>query len=104
MLQRCASLTQASIKCNSDKTLMRLLTLSITFFYILLTGCSSDASNDLRLTVKHYAGGAGITIIYSIDKDGLQVDTNCDLANCKEATVYKRTFSNEERNRVIATL
>jgi hypothetical protein len=83
---------------------MRLLTLSITFLYILLTGCSSDASKDLRLTVKHYANGAGITIIYLIDKNGLQVDTNCDLANCKEATVYKRTFSKVESDSILATL
>jgi len=83
---------------------MRLLTFLITFFVILLTGCSSDTSENLSLTVKHYAGGAGITIIYSIDKDGLQVDTNCDLANCKEATVYKRTFSKAESDSIIATL
>jgi len=83
---------------------MRLLTLSITFLFILMTGCSSKTSNDLRLTVKHYAGGAGITIIYSIDKNGLQVDTNCDLTNCKEATVYKRTFSRVESDSIIATI
>jgi hypothetical protein len=83
---------------------MRLFTLTVIFFCILLTSCSSDRNKDLRLTVKHYAGGAGITIIYSIDKTGLQVDTNCDLVNCKEATVYKRTFSKVESDTILATL
>ena len=83
---------------------MRLLTTSIAFLFIVLTGCNTNANKKLKLTVKHYAGGAGITIIYSIDKDGLQVDTNCNLANCKEATVYKRTFSRLESDSIIETL
>jgi hypothetical protein len=93
--------------CHTNKrhfTVMRLLTYSITFLFIFLTGCSSNAGKDFKLTVMHYAGGAGISIIYSIDNDGLQVDTNCDLANCKEATVYKRKFSKVESDNVITTL
>lgn len=83
---------------------MTLFRLSIGFLFIVLTGCSSDANKNLKVTVYHYGGGAGMTINYTIDKDGLQVDTNCDLANCKEATVYKRIFSKAESNGVIATL
>ena len=89
---------------RQDTSLMRSFKFSIAFLFIVLTGCSSGGSKDLRLTVKHYAGGAGITIIYSIDKNGLQVDTNSDFANCKEATVYKRTFSKLESENVIKTL
>jgi len=83
---------------------MKLFRLFITSIIVVLTSCSSNGSKDLRLTVKHYAGGAGITIIYSIDKNGLQVDTNCDLVNCKKATVYKRTFSEVESDSILVTL
>lgn len=83
---------------------MKLIRLTIAFMFTALVGCDSDTSQNLSVAVKHYAGGAGITVIYSIDKDGLQVDTDCDLSNCKETTVFKRRFSKIERDSVMATL
>jgi hypothetical protein len=65
-----------------------------------VTSCNSNDKRGFSLTVNHYGGGAGITIIYSIDEKGLQVDTNCDLANCKQATVYTRTFSDTESDSI----
>jgi hypothetical protein len=83
---------------------IKQLTYSFAFFVILLTSCSADVDKDLRLIVKHYYGGPGMTIVYSIDKDGLQVNTNCDLTSCEATTVYKRTFSEVESDSVIETL
>jgi hypothetical protein len=83
---------------------MRRLKYYIILLLVVLASCSANDNKDFSLTVTHYAGGAGITIIYSIDNSGLQLDTNCDLANCKEATVYKRTFSKNESDSIIASL
>jgi hypothetical protein len=67
----------------------------------VVASCSFDGIEDFSLTVKHYGSGAGVTIIYSIDNKGLQVNTNCDLANCKKLTVYKRTFSESEKDSIV---
>jgi len=79
---------------------MSILKALIVVLLVAVTGCNSNYSNDFSLTVNHYGGGAGITIIYSIDRQGLHVDTNCDLANCKLATVYTRTFTAAEADSV----
>ena len=80
--------------------------LRILIFALLLvvTSCISNDWEDFSLVVNHYGGGAGITIIYSIDEKGLQVDTNCDLANCKQATVYTRTFTKSESDSIFHVL
>jgi hypothetical protein len=83
---------------------MTKLKASIFLLVIIFMSCGSDRSKNFSLTVKHYGGGAGITIIYSIDVNGLQVDTNCDLADCKEATVYKRSFSKLESEKIYTVL
>lgn len=83
---------------------MTLLKPFIALAFIGLTSCSSDQNKDFSLTIKHYGGGAGITIIYTVDKSGLQVDTNCDLADCKETTVYKRTFTKAESDSILINL
>ena len=71
---------------------------------IAFTRCSIGRSSERSLIVKHYAGGPGTTIIYLIKKDGLQIETNCDLANFKEATVYKRIFSEVESDSIISSI
>jgi len=81
----------------------RLKTFIIAFL-IVVTSCNFNDRKSFSLTVKHYGGGAGITIIYSLDENGLQVDTNCDLANCKQETVYKRTFTNAESDSILKVL
>jgi hypothetical protein len=83
---------------------MTLLKSLVALALIGLTSCSSDQSKDFSLSVEHYGGGAGITITYLIDKNGLQVNTNCDLASCKETTVYKRTFTKAERDSILINL
>jgi hypothetical protein len=57
-----------------------------------------------NVTIKQYAGGPGVTIIYSIDTAGIQVKTNCDLANCKERIVYNGTFTREQSDRFYNSL
>lgn len=39
-------------------------------------------------------------MIYSVDETSLQVDTDCDLENCKRKTVYKRTFNKSESDSI----
>jgi hypothetical protein len=39
-------------------------------------------------------------LIYSVDESSLQVDTNCDLENCKQKTIYKRAFSKTESDSI----
>jgi hypothetical protein len=80
------------------------LKIYILFIFVLTTSCSDNGSKHFSLTVKHYAAAAGVTIIYSINNIRLQVDTNCDLVDCKEATVYKRVFSKAESDSIIASL
>ena len=75
------------------------------FFFVaalswLVTSCSSDGRQDFSLTLKHYTGGAGLTLIYDLDEAGLQVDTNCDLENCKQKTVYTRSFTKSESDSI----
>ena len=65
-----------------------------------MTSCKSDGRQDFSLTIKHYAGGAGLTLIYDLNEVGLQVDTNCDLENCKQKTVYKRSFTKSESDSI----
>lgn len=67
---------------------------------LFLTSCNRNDKQDFSLTIKHYAGGPGITLIYDLNEKGLQVETNCDLQDCKEKTVYKRTFTKNESDSV----
>jgi len=63
-------------------------------------GCRTDGRNSISLKIIHYAGAAGLTLIYTIDQNSLQVDANCDLANCDQKTVYKRTFNKNESDSI----
>lgn len=74
---------------------MTRLKIFITFFLLIATSCNNDGRQNFSLTIKHYAGGAGLTLIYDIDEIGLKVETNCDLESCKQRTVYKRTFTRD---------
>ena len=74
-----------------------ILTLTITF---ILTSCNSDGRRHFSLTIKHFAGAAGLTLIYTINENDLQIATNCDLENCKQKTVYKRTFTKNESDSI----
>ena len=72
---------------------MPKLKTSILAFLFILASCNRDGRNTFSLSIKHYASAAGITIIYSLTEDNLQIDTNCDLENCKQITVYKTSFT-----------
>ena len=72
----------------------------ITVFIVLATSCNNSGRQNFSLTIRHYAGSAGITLIYHLDESDLQVDTNCDLENCKQKRVYKRTFSKNESDSI----
>jgi hypothetical protein len=74
--------------------------LLLTALFFCLTSCNSNGRQDFSLTITHYAGGAGLTLIYDIDEAGLQVDTNCDLENCKQKTVYSRSFTKSESDSI----
>src|SRR5262245_42970754 len=69
-------------------------------FSLFATNCNRKDSEDFSLMINHYAGGPGLTIIYRLDEKGLQVNMNCDLEDCQEKTVYKRTFTKSERDSV----
>ncbi len=77
----------------------RLTTLIIILIFIA-TSCNRNGKQDFSVTIKHYAGGPGITLIYDVNEKGLQVETNCDLEDCKQKTVYKRTFTKNESDSV----
>lgn len=68
----------------------------ITTLMLLATSCNIGDRQHFSLTIKHYAGAYGITVIYDLDQNGLRIDSNCDLANCEEKTVYKRKFTEKE--------
>jgi hypothetical protein len=67
---------------------------------LMVIGCNSDRRKSFYLHVKHYAGGPGLTIIYTINEKGLQVETNCDLEKCKQRTVYNRTFNKNQSDSI----
>ena len=71
---------------------------------LLVTSCNNNGRQDFALIIKHYAGGPGLTVIYDLNENGLKVETNCDLENCKQRTVYKRTFTNEESDSIYSFL
>ena len=71
-----------------------------TVLLLLMTSCNNNGRKDFSLTIKHYAGAAGLTLIYDIDENGLKIKTNCDLENCKQKTVYKRTFTKNESDSI----
>src|SRR5688500_6999723 len=71
---------------------------------LVITSCKCSDKRSFSVTVSHYSGAAGITITYSINEKGLQVDTNCDLANCKENTVYTRAFTKSESDSIVSIL
>lgn len=79
---------------------MTRLILFIAVLFWFAASCKSDGRQDFSLTIKHYAGGHGLTIIYDLNEDGLQINTNCDLENCNEKTVYKRTFTKNESDSI----
>ncbi len=76
----------------------------LIFFIIVCiligTSCNSDGRQNFSLIIKHYAGGPGLTIIYNLNEKNLQINTNCDLENCKEKAVYKRTFTKNESDSI----
>lgn len=76
------------------------LSFLITAFFLFVTSCSNNGRPDFSLTIKHYAGGPGLTLIYTLNENGLKVETNCDLENCKLRTVYKRTFTIQESDSI----
>jgi hypothetical protein len=79
---------------------MTRLKIFIVVFLIVATSCNNHGRQNFSLTIKHYAGGAGLTLIYDIDENGLKVETNCDLENCKQKTVYKRAFTKTESDSI----
>jgi hypothetical protein len=83
---------------------MTRIKFSIIVFFLGWTSCKDYGRQEFSLTIDHYAGAAGGLINYSIDNNGLKVNTNCDLADCKEATVFTRTFTKTESDSIIAIL
>jgi hypothetical protein len=84
---------------------MRSFTIALLFLLQILTNsCRFKDVGQYNVTIKQYAGGTGVTIIYSIDTAGIQVKTNCDLANCKERIVYNGTFTREQSDRFYNSL
>jgi hypothetical protein len=83
----------------------RLTLIIITFItFVFATSCKNDGRSNFSLTIKHYAGAAGLTLIYQLDENGLQIDTNCDLENCKQKTIYSRAFSRSESDSILSFL
>ena len=83
---------------------MTRIKFSVIIFFLGWTSCKEYGRQNFSLTIDHYGGAAGVSIVYLIDNNGLKVKTNCDLANCKEATVFTRTFSKTESDSIIAIL
>ncbi len=94
------SIIKITVEKNSYYKFARQILLICVYFFFLGVGCSSDSRKSISLKITHYAGGPGLTLIYSVDETSLQVDTNCDLENCKRKTVYKRTFNKSESDSI----
>lgn len=76
----------------------------ITALFLLVTSCKNNGRQDFALIIKHYAGGPGLTLIYDLNENGLKVETNCDLENCKQRIVYKRKFTKKESGSIYSFL
>ncbi|HEX4374343.1 MAG TPA: hypothetical protein VHZ50_13665 [Puia sp.] len=72
----------------------------IIVLILIATNCSNITKQEFSLTIKHYAGGPGLTVIYYLNDSSLDVGTNCDLADCQEKIVYKRTFTKNENDSI----
>jgi hypothetical protein len=79
---------------------MQRLISPIIVLILLVTGCNRDGRQDFSLTIKHYAGGPGLTVMYVLNENGLGVSTNCDLENCREKIVYKRAITKNESDSI----
>jgi hypothetical protein len=74
------------------------LTKTILIFtcFLYLFSCKRFDSGEFLVEVTQYGVVAGETAIYKVSNTELEVITNCDLANCKEKTVYSRTLNKNE--------
>ncbi|WP_146106311.1 hypothetical protein [Aureicoccus marinus] len=54
--------------------------------------------------MKHYFGGIGVQLIYTINKNSLSVKYNCDFENCSEKNVYERKLSELESGKFISKI
>jgi hypothetical protein len=66
----------------------------ISFLYFF--SCKRFDNGEFLVEVTQYGVAAGETAIYTVSNTELEVVTNCDLANCKEETVYSRTLNKNE--------
>ncbi|MGB8192911.1 MAG: hypothetical protein WCF67_13365 [Chitinophagaceae bacterium] len=74
---------------------MKLLLAFIILSFIGFN-CGPGGAGLFMVKMRHYAGGAGLTVYYSVNNYRVEVRTNCDLTNCSEKIVYKRALSREE--------
>jgi len=72
------------------------------FIVILLFGfsCNANRNGPISIKVSHFAGAAGLTRIYIITENEIQLVTNCDFQDCTEKVVYRRAFSNAESDSI----
>lgn len=88
---------------SAEKRYFYIMGRQIWFIFtliLILSGCTSDGRKTFYLNIKHYAGATGLTLTYSIDEESIQVSTNCDLAGCKQKTVYKREFTKNKSDSI----
>jgi hypothetical protein len=79
--------------------MLRLIFLLV--FLLSLGSCTNPKDNRFQsLKIKHFAGAAGLTIIYIVTKNKIQVSTNCDFQDCKEQVVYERNFTKAESDSI----
>jgi hypothetical protein len=79
---------------------MRRKILWSSIFLVFAFSCNRDGRKSFFLNVNHYGGATGTAVMYTIDERNLLVETNCDLADCKQKTVYKRTFTRNESDSI----
>ncbi len=69
----------------------------------LMFNCKTK-SERFSIEVRHFAGAPGLTIYYIVNDTYVQVDTDCDLQDCKRKTVYKRSLTQEQSESLLENL
>ena len=83
---------------------MQLSKIVIIILLTVLTIQCKTNSNQFSIEIQHYGGAAGITTYFIVNDKSFQVDTDCDLEDCKRTTVYKRYLTSEQRDSLLQAL
>jgi hypothetical protein len=68
----------------------------LSFLYLVVACLAlfqcTGGRKEYRIEIRHFAANAGMILYYSLNDHYIQVETQCELKDCKRETVYKRVF------------